>query len=139
MARHSTLVKAQNPFQKEGEADGENLQPGYLVEATGLTDDNKDTVATPGEAGNPGFKVVVDKYDVEIGGTYASGEQVFFNSGKPGEEYYVQCDGSDTIAVGDFLEKTTSGTLKDTDTGEKVARAKGSLDGTSGKIKVEVL
>lgn len=140
MARHQTLVRAANPFENEAENnDGSGVQPGYVVEW-----DSNRKVTTPSSAAAEGLKVVIDKYDVEEGGTYADGDELFFVDAKPGEQFYVQCDGSDTIAVGDFLEKTTSGTLKDTDSGAKVAVAVGEddedgtlLDGTSGKIVVE--
>jgi len=133
--RHQTLVKAVNPFQKEGEA-ATGLQPGNLCEL------NSNGNLTTAAATNPAFKVVVDKYDVELEGTYATGDNVFYHVGQPGEEYYCSVEATSSIAeVGDKLEHDSSGDLINTTNGTYVAILKGGTvsSGTTEDKVVEVL
>lgn len=143
MARHSVLISAIKPFQKEAvNGEGAALAPGEVVSWSST----KGEVEYPSSAGDAGFLVVVDKYDVALGDTYADGEQVFLHAGQSGEEYYVDVNGQNTsatgtaISVGDELTNYTDGTLCFADSGEPVAVAKEAVSsGSTSQIKVEVL
>ena len=144
MARYSVLISAIEPFQKEAvNGEGSDLSPGEMVSWSST----KGEVEYPGAAGDAGFLVVVDKYDVALDGSYADGEQVFFHAGQSGEEYFVDVagilasDGTDSaIDPGDELANYTDGTLCFADAGEPVAVAKEGVSSSgSDQIKVEVL
>lgn len=142
MARHSVLIEAVEPYQKEAtNGEGSALNPGDMVAVSAV-----DEVSTPSTAGEGGFRVVVDKYDVALDGSYADGEHLFFHVGQPGEEYYVNVTAQNTsgtgaaISVGDKLTNFTDGTLCTADSGEPTAIAKEAVSsGVSSQIKVEVL
>lgn len=142
MARHQVLVEAMDPFEKEADNDeGASLNPGDMVAVSGV-----DKVKTPSSAGEAGFRVVVDKYDVGLSDSYANGDSLFYNVGRPGEEYFVNVTGQNTsaspttISVGDKLTNYTDGTLCTADSGEATAIAKESVtSGETHQIKVEVL
>lgn len=118
------------------------LLPGHIVELTGATGVRKQSIAKRRTA------IRVATENLLLGGTietpYASGDNVFYSTLKPGDQAQVRISANAAAIVrGDQLELTGNGTLRKLTDGVAVAEALESVNNSAGSteafLSVEVI
>ena len=123
---------------KEGIAGGA-ITPGMLLAYTALA-----TIVAHSQAGDNAMPYFALEYDLTgrgIDDDYAADDQVLFEAGYPGAEYYALIADGETITFDDPLTSNGDGTLREAAAGEHiVAYARGAVSpsGADGRLRVEV-
>ena len=109
MAPKNIVLKG-DPIRKEYAAGG-TVTPGFLLTWDGSGDLVHHDVA--GGLASPMFAVEQDFLSDNIDEDYASGDEVQYVVGRPGDEIYAMLGDGETVSTGDFLESNGDGRLRE--------------------------
>jgi hypothetical protein len=124
--------------QKEAIAGGV-ITPGMLLAYTALG-----AIVAHAQAGDNAMGYFALEYDLTgrgIDDNYASDDQVLFEAGYPGAEYYALIADGENIAFNDPLTSNGDGALREAAAGEHIvayAREAAAPDGAVGRCRVEI-